>query len=85
MKESISVVDDDYATSHLSELLERVRIGEKITITSEGTPIAKLLPPKRRKLSPEELLAKIEKWREQSKHIRLDGLKIKDLINEGRP
>lgn len=33
------------AKTHLSELLERVRQGERITITRRGVPIAVLVPP----------------------------------------
>lgn len=33
------------AKTHLSELLERVRRGERITITRHGTPVAVLVPP----------------------------------------
>ncbi len=33
------------AKTHLSELLERVRRGERITITKRGVPMAVLVPP----------------------------------------
>ena len=33
------------AKTHLSELLERVRRGERITITRHGQPVAVLVPP----------------------------------------
>ena len=33
------------AKTHLSELLERVRRGERITITKRGVPVAVLVPP----------------------------------------
>ena len=37
-------VNTHYAKTHLSELLKRVREGEVITISSAGTPVAKLVP-----------------------------------------
>ena len=34
-----------HAKTHLSELLERVRRGERITITKHGVAVAVLVPP----------------------------------------
>ena len=72
------------AKTRFSELLERVEKGEEITITKHGSPVAKLVPLKKR-LTPKERRAAIDRWRESSKDITLRGLKIRDLINEGRP
>jgi prevent-host-death family protein len=72
------------AKAHFSELLERVENGQEITITRHGTPIAKLSPINK-PTTPDERREAIRRWRELSKDITLDGLKIKDLINEGRP
>ena len=71
------------AKTHFSELLERVEAGEEITITKHGAPVARLVPMKKR-TSPEERRAAIARWRELSKGLSLGGLKIRDLINEGR-
>jgi prevent-host-death family protein len=71
------------AKAHLSELLEKVAGGEEITITKHGTPVAKLVPVKR-KSTPEERRAAIEAMRELAKGNKLRGLKIRDMINEGR-
>jgi prevent-host-death family protein len=72
------------AKARFSELLERVENGQELTITRHGTPVAKLVPIKKT-ATPEERREAIRQWREMSKGITLGGLKIKDLINEGRP
>jgi prevent-host-death family protein len=38
------VVNTHFAKTHLSRLLERVRLGEEITIARAGTPVARLVP-----------------------------------------
>jgi prevent-host-death family protein len=72
------------AKAHFSELLERVEGGEEVTITRHGSPVAKLVPITR-SATREERKEAIRRWRESSKGIKLAGLKIRDLINEGRP
>lgn len=71
------------AKTNFADLLQRVEGGEEITITRHGTPVARLVPAKRQS-TPEERRAAIEKMRELSKTNTLGGLKIRDLINEGR-
>jgi len=39
-----TIVNIHHAKTHLSRLLERVRLGEQITIAKAGKPIAKLVP-----------------------------------------
>jgi len=72
------------AKTRFSELLEQVESGEEITITKHGTPVARLVPIKK-KSTPQERKEAIEHWKESSKGITLGGLKIRDLLNEGRP
>jgi len=72
------------AETHLAELLEKVEAGQEITITRDGTPVAYLIPVKKRKSTVEERTAAIARLRELSKGLSLDGLKIRDLITEGR-
>ncbi len=71
------------AKTHLPELLERVRKGETIMITKHGTPVAELRPveSKKPKMTVAEAIAGI---REMRKGRRLEGITIKELINEGR-
>ena len=71
------------AKTHFSQLLEKVAAGEEITITRHGTPVARLVPIKK-ELTPAERRKAIERWKERSKGLSLGGLKIRDLINEGR-
>jgi len=71
------------AKTHLSELLEKVEAGAEITITKHGAPVARLVPVKK-EASPEERLAAIQRIRKLAGGLSLRGLKIKDLISEGR-
>jgi prevent-host-death family protein len=71
------------AKNRLSALLERVERGEEILITRRGRPVARLVPAgpghdvARARAAADRIL---ELGRGQS----LKGLKIKDLIAEGR-
>ena len=70
------------AKTHLPRLLDEVAGGEEITITKHGVPVAVLVPPPgRERRSTAEV---IEELREFRKGNTLGGLKIKDLIEEGR-
>jgi prevent-host-death family protein len=71
------------AKTHLSELLEKVEAGEEITITKHGTPVAKLVPVKKG-ASLEERVAAIERIQKLASGLSLGGLKVKDLLSEGR-
>ena len=71
------------AKTHFSELLEKVEAGEEITITRHGTPVARLVPVKKSYTAAERRAA-IERIKKLSKGLSLGGLKIRDLINEGR-
>jgi len=71
------------AKTHLSELLEKVGAGEEVIITKHGAPVAKLVPV-RKEVSREQRAAAIRRIQKLSSGLSLSGLKIKDLINEGR-
>jgi len=71
------------AKTHLSELLEKVEAGEEIIITKHGAPIAKLVPVKK-EASVEERAAAVRRIQKLGARLSLAGLKIKDLIAEGR-
>lgn len=71
------------AKTHLSELLEKVEAGEEITITKHGAPVAKLVPVKK-EASSEERAAAIRRIQTLASGLSLGGLKVKDLIREGR-
>lgn len=78
-----NVVGAYEAKTHLSELLEKVAAGAEITITRHGAPIARLVPVKK-DASPEERAAAIKRIHKLASGLSLRGLKIKDLISEGR-
>ena len=70
------------AKTHLPRLLDEVANGERITITKHGHPVAILVPPDTTQVRDvDAIMARIRAFR---KGNRLDGLSIKDLINEGR-
>jgi prevent-host-death family protein len=71
------------AKTHLSALLERVEAGEEITITRHGAPVAKLVPVKK-EAGPRERMAAIERIERLALGLSLGGLRVKDLIREGR-
>lgn len=70
------------AKTRLAELLDRVEKGEQITITRHGVPVAVLVPVEPpRSMTVSEAIADIKALRIGK---RLDGLSIRDLVNEGR-
>jgi len=71
------------AKTHLSKLLDKVEAGEEITITKHGAPVAKLVPVKK-EVSAEQRVAAIERIQQLAAGLSLGGLKVRDLINEGR-
>ena len=79
---SMDTVGTFEAKTHLTHLLDRVAAGEQITITRHGTPIARLVPVN--PASSRQIRETIGKLKDFSKGQTLGGLKIKDLINEGR-
>jgi prevent-host-death family protein len=70
------------AKTHLPRLLDEVANGERITITKHGHPVAILVPPDAG--AAPDVDAVMARFREFRKGNRLEGLSIKDLINEGR-
>lgn len=71
------------AKTHLPALLDRVARGEHITITRHGVPVAKLVPAAERPKAA--IRAAIQAMKEFRKGQRLDGLSIREMIDEGRP
>ncbi len=78
----MSSVGSYEAKTHLPRLLERVAKGEQITITKHGVPIAKIVPISDKKYIDRK--AAIEKLMALSKGLTLDGLSIRETIEEGR-
>jgi prevent-host-death family protein len=70
------------AKTRFASLIERVQKGEEITITKHGAPVAKISPiESSSQLSAKEIIAAM---RETRKQCRLDGLSIREMIEEGR-
>ncbi len=80
---SASSVGAYEAKTHFSEILAKVEAGEEVTITKHGTPVARLVPVKKT-YTPEERQAAIERIIKLREGLTLGGLKIRDLIEEGR-
>ncbi len=70
------------AKTRLSELLAKVREGQEFLITNRGEPVAKLLPAS--KPNQSQIRLAIKEIREIQSRNRLNGLKIRDMIDEGR-
>ena len=69
------------AKSKLSQLVDDAARGEAVVITRHGRPVARLVPVD----VPRPAIAEtIEAIRDFRKGRRLDGVSIKELINEGR-
>jgi prevent-host-death family protein len=70
------------AKTHLTRLLERVAKGEKIMITKHGVPVATLQPADSAKRIPvRDVINELKRFR--SGH-RLEGISIREMIDEGR-
>jgi prevent-host-death family protein len=70
------------AKTHLPQLLNEVAKGESITITKHGVPVAILIPAKQSRST--EISSAIARIKQMQKRLSLNGLSVRDLINEGR-
>lgn len=70
------------AKTHLSRLLERVRAGERITITKHGVPVAELVPP--RTAPTPEIERIIKEIKELRSRTGVADQTIATLVAEGR-
>ncbi|MDY0351150.1 MAG: type II toxin-antitoxin system prevent-host-death family antitoxin [Desulfobulbaceae bacterium] len=70
------------AKTHLTQLLERVAKGEKITITKHGVPVATLQPADSSKKMPvRDVIDQLKRFRSGRS---LEGISIREMIEEGR-
>jgi prevent-host-death family protein len=69
------------AKTHLPRLLDQAEAGEVITITKHGRPVAVLGPARPTRAAALSAAGALKEFRRDH---RLRGLKIRDLINEGR-
>lgn len=70
------------AKTHLPQLLERVRKGERFVITQHGNPVAELIPFGKR--NPEKIRAAIKDLKAFQKTHSLSDLSVRKMIEEGR-
>ncbi len=74
------------AKAKFSELIDRVRSGESFSITLHGEEAAKLVPAKRpSREAIQEVIVRMKAGRSVLNPPGKPKLRIKDLINEGRP
>jgi prevent-host-death family protein len=71
------------AKNRLSELLSEVARGSEVTITRRGVPVAKLVPagPSFDRDKARRAAAGL---RDVSERLTFGGVRIKNLVNEGR-
>ena len=69
------------AKTHLPSLLARVQLGERVTITRHGVPVAMLVPVM--PSNKPDVRAAIEELKTFAQGYR-SGMSIRDLIEEGR-
>ena len=78
----MSTVGAYEAKTHLPKLLERVARGESITITKHGVPVAELIPVPASKKT--DINAVIDELKSIRQNVALNGLSIREMIEEGR-
>jgi prevent-host-death family protein len=71
------------AKHRLSALLGEVARGGEVTITKRGIPVAKLVPAAPR-FNRDTARRAADGLRETSRGATLDGIRIKDLVDDGR-
>ncbi len=83
----MSMIETIYASGHLPELLACVALGETITLTDQGRPVAQIVPTPPPGKSPEQIaeadLSMLE-FRDTRGPTLGDDLTIRELIEEGR-
>lgn len=80
----MKVVGAFEAKNTLGSLLDLVEKGEEVTITRHGRPVARLVAT-RNLPGSREVIEAAERIRARRKGVTLGGIRIKDLIDEGRP
>jgi prevent-host-death family protein len=70
------------AKTHFSQLLQRVKKGERITIFNHNSPVAVIMPFTNNEVPDIQETIKSVVYFSSGK--KLAGISIKDLINEGR-
>jgi prevent-host-death family protein len=76
-------VEANAAKVQFAELLAQVEAGHEVTITRQGVPVARFVPIKRPSTADERRAA-IDAIRRLGSGLSLGGLKIRELVDEGR-
>jgi prevent-host-death family protein len=71
------------AKNRFSELVERVSRGGEVTITRHDRPVARLVAADGADAAVRRRA--VDDWLAMRKRYRLGGLRIRELIDEGRP
>lgn len=69
------------AKTHLPQLLDRVKRGERFVITKHGQPVAELVPVAGN--DPERTKMAIEDLKELREDLKQRGVRLKDLLGKG--
>lgn len=77
------------AKTHLAALIDRAAAGEEVIITRRGKPVARLVAMEGEAAEDEAAAEQraediVARMKELSKGVRLDGLTIRELRDEGR-
>jgi prevent-host-death family protein len=82
MKPSVTQIELFVAKRHLSDLVDRVVQGEEIIIIKRGVAMARLVPlDELRRGDPRKAVKRI---RDLRRGLRLNGVAMRQLIDEGR-
>jgi prevent-host-death family protein len=71
------------AKTHLPQLLDEVERGEVVVITRHGRPAAQLVPVSTAAADPDTAVTELRAFGRQHRG-RLRGLRLRDLIDDGR-
>ena len=72
------------AKTHLPRLLAKVQKGDSFEITRHGVPLARLVPIEAPRADRSTVAEALAAWKTARKDIRLKGLSIRELREEGR-
>lgn len=85
----VQTVSDRDAKAQFAAILDRIDHGEEIVITRDGIPVAKVVPVSSTDLDTkasarERYQRAADGLRELGAQLRLDGITIRELIDDGR-
>jgi len=84
--DATTVIAASEAKAKFSELLDRASKGEGFAITLHGEEVAKLIPSRGKSLAEvQSAIADMKARRLVLSPARKSKLRLKDLVNEGRP